>query len=190
MGLPAMKGPYMKRIILALMVGGLAVSLLTAQTPVKSTAKVATASKPALSSNEELNIQAYVELLRTDVNKEKSQLIGVVMQFDAEQAAIFWPIYKDFQQDLGKIGDQVVALVKNYAENYDNMTNDVADQLATKLLDIEQQRNELKKKYYERFKTSLDAITAARFLQVENQIEKLVDLQIASQLPVVNRPEK
>jgi vacuolar-type H+-ATPase subunit D/Vma8 len=70
------------------------------------------------------------------------------------------------------------------------MTNQKADQLATKLLDIEQQRNDLKRKYYERFKTALDPITAARFLQVENQIERLVDLQIASQLPVLDHSGK
>lgn len=146
-------------------------------------------SHPA-SSNEKLNIDAYIKLLRSDVRKDKSQIIGQVMQFDTDQSAIFWPIYKDFQGELTQNGDQVVALVTKYAENYDNMTDAVADQLATKLLDIEQQRNALKRKYYERFKTALDAITAARFLQVENQIEKVIDLQIASRLPVISATGK
>jgi vacuolar-type H+-ATPase subunit D/Vma8 len=65
------------------------------------------------------------------------------------------------------------------------MTNEVADQMATEFLNIEQQRNELKRRYYSKFKSALDALTATRFLQVENQIERIVDLQIASQLPVM-----
>lgn len=163
-----------------------------AQGPAKGSKTVASkaAAPKTLTSTEDLNIQAYVQLLRTDLNKNKSRIISDVMQFDAEQAAAFWPIYKNFQADLGKIGDQIVDLVTQYVQSYDTMTNDRADQLATKLLDIEQQRNELKRQYYLKFKTALDAITAARFLQVENQIEKLLDLQLASELPVVGPAEK
>jgi hypothetical protein len=107
------------------------------------------------------------------------------MQFDSGQAAKFWPIYKDFETESTKIGDGIQALVKDYVSNYDQMTPELADQLATKLLDIEQQRHDLKKKYYARLKGALDAVTAARFLQVENQLEKLLDLQLAAQLPAM-----
>jgi hypothetical protein len=165
-------------------------AMASGQTPLAPTTKTTATNQPASTSNEKLNIDAYIKLLRSDVRKNKSQIIGQVMQFDTDQSATFWPIYKDFQGELTQNGDQVVALVKKYAENYDDMTDEVADQLATKLLDIEQERNALKRKYYERFKTALDPITAARFLQVENQIEKVIDLQIASQLPVISATGK
>ncbi len=99
--------------------------------------------------------------------------------------AKFWPIYKEFETEFTKIGDGIQALVKDYVSNYDRMTPEVADRLATKLLDIEQQRLDLKKKYYARVKGALDAVTATRFLQVENQLEKLLDLQLAAQLPAM-----
>src|SRR5205814_676787 len=81
------------------------------------------------------------------------------------------------------LGDKVVSVVKTYAENYLNMTDPVADGIATQILAIEMQRNELKKKYYERLKTAVGAVVATRFLQVENQLERLVDLQIAAESP-------
>jgi len=175
----------MKHWICVVVLGALAVASAPAQQPSKNVKKSTATARPAAStSNQELNLEAYVQLLRTDINKSKSQIIGDVMQFDADQAAAFWPIYKDFQAELGKVGDQIVDLVKQYVQNYDNLTNEVADQLGTKLLDIEQQRNEIKRKYYTKFKNALDANTAVRFLQVENQIEKLLDLQLASELPV------
>ena len=80
----------------------------------------------------------------------------------------------------------MVATVRTYVESYGKLTDPVADQLANKVLTMEQQRNALKKKYYDRVKTSLGGITAMRFLQVENQLERLVDLQIAAQLPVAS----
>lgn len=179
----------MMRMIPVLLLSVLTAVALPAQVPAKA-AKTTKSDTTPSPSDQERNIQAYVQLLRTDLKKSKAQVIGDVMQFDANQAAAFWPIYKEFETEFSAVGDQVVQLVKDYAANYDTMTNDVADQLAVKLLDIEQQKTALKRKYYERFKNALDAITATRFLQVENQIEKLVDLQIASQLPVVSGPGK
>jgi len=175
----------MKRFVIATTFALLIASGIPAQTTTKSSAKSATAS--GTSSNEELNIRAYIELLRTDVKKSKAQIMGDVMQLDTDQSAKFWPIYKEFETEFSTLGEQVVALVKNYADHYDAMTDDIADQLATKVLSIEDQRNELKKKYYSRFKEALGGITATRFLQVENQLERLVDLQIASQLPVISQ---
>jgi hypothetical protein len=72
-------------------------------------------------------------LLRTDIRREKAMIMGEVMQLDAEQAATFWPIYKEFEIELSSIGDQILSLVKGYAANYNNMTAMVADQLADKL---------------------------------------------------------
>jgi hypothetical protein len=180
----------MKRIALTLLVTALVGTSLSAQTP----AKPGKASSPAVSaapeSGQEMNIREYIELLRTDVKKQKTQIMSDVMQLDASQAAAFWPIYKEFETSNTGIGDQILELVKSYAANYSSMTPDVADQLATKLLGIEQQRNVLKRTYYGKFKMALDPITAARFLQVENQLEDLIDLQIAARLPVINGAEK
>jgi hypothetical protein len=109
----------------------------------------------------------------------------MVMQLDADHAAKFWPIYKEFEGEYTKIGDGIVGLIKRYSQNYDNMTDQVADQLATRVLDLEQERNALKRKYYQRFKQAIDSFVAARFLQVENQLERVIDLQVASELPVI-----
>src|SRR5262249_5376234 len=142
-----------------------------AQTPAKSTLKPTGLGKTEASSNEEMNIRAYIELLRTDVKKSKSQIMVEVMQLDADQATKFWPIYKDLEGEYSKLGDRVSAIVKNYVDHYNRLTDVVADQIASEVLNIEQQRNGLKKKYYERVKEALGGITAARFLQVENQLE-------------------
>jgi hypothetical protein len=148
-------------------------------------AAIGAPAQTAAVSDEEKNLQAYVGLLRSDVRKAKSQVISEVMQFDAAQAAKFWPIYTEFEKEFTRIGDSIQALVKDYVLNFDRMTPEVADRLATKLLDIDQQRLDLKKKYYARVKGALDAVTATRFLQVENQLEKLIDLQLAAQLPAM-----
>jgi hypothetical protein len=158
-----------------------------AQTLSKPVAKGAGLGKSELTSNGDMNIRAYIELLRTDIKNSKSQIMGDVMQLDADQAAKFWPVYKEFETEFSGLGDKVLAVIKNYADNYLDMTDPVADGIASQILAIEQQRNELKKKYYERIKTAVGAIVATRFLQVENQLERLIDLQIAAELPVISQ---
>jgi hypothetical protein len=169
----------MKRPVSLIAGGLLLTAVLAAQTPAASDAKP---------DSHELNLRAYVELLRTDVQKSKAEIMGKVMQLDADTATKFWPVYKEFEVDLSKVGDQVVSLIHEYASHYDNMTPTVADGLAKKVLGLERQRNDLKAKYYGKVKAATDAITAMRFLQVENQLERLIDLEIASELPVVQNP--
>jgi len=158
------------------------------QVPVKS--QPAQKSPAPLITDQEKNVRAYIELLRSDIKDNRTQIMGLVMQLDAGDSAKFWPVYKEFEAEYTEFGNEVVALIRNYVAKYDNMTPEVADQLATKLLDLEQQRNVLKRKYYQKVKEALDPIAAARFLQVENQIERILDLQIASELPVIDDTRK
>jgi hypothetical protein len=134
---------------------------------------------------EEINLREYVLLLRKDVNKEKAQLVGQVMQFDAEDAAKFWPIYRDYEAELNKLNDQRVSNIQEYARSYANMTDEKADELIKNAMNFQKQRNELLARYYEKVRQELGGITAARFMQVEHQLLLLIDLKIASSLPVV-----
>ena len=78
-----------------------------------------------------------------------------------------------------------VANIKEYARTYKDMTDAKADQLIEAAMAYQKQRSELLSKYYERLKQAVGATTAARFVQVEHQLLLIIDLQIASELPVV-----
>jgi hypothetical protein len=134
---------------------------------------------------QELNIQEYIKLLREDVNSQKAKLLGQVMQFDAEDAAKFWPIYRDYDAELQKVNDLRVANILEYSRSYTNMTDAKADELIKNAMTFQKQRDELLGKYYERVKQELGAVTAARFVQVEHQLLTIIDLRIVSSLPVI-----
>jgi hypothetical protein len=112
-------------------------------------------------------------------------ILTEMMDFTEQEDAKFWPIYREYDLELSKINDDRVSLIQEYAKNYDQMTEPVADRLARGALDLETRRTALKLKYFDRLKTALSAKTAARFLQVENQLLMIVDLQISAALPVV-----
>ena len=62
-------------------------------------------------------------LLRSDVRQQKAEMMGVVMQLSAADAAKFWPIYEQYDEELAKLNDQRVANIKEYASTYDQMTD-------------------------------------------------------------------
>jgi hypothetical protein len=111
--------------------------------------------------------------------------MGAVMQLSAADAAKFWPIYKEYDAELNKLNDLRVANIQEYARTYGQMTDEKADELIQNGLKYRKQRSELLTKYYDHVKRELGATTAARFVQVEDQLLLIIDLQIDSSLPIV-----
>ncbi len=151
-------------------------------------ARAQTAPQAAVSpSSDPKNIQAYIDLMRADVRQQKAEMMGEVMQLSAADSAKFWPIYEQYDEELAKLNDQRVANIKEYASSYDQMTDAKADELIQKAMSYRKQRGELLAKTYESVKQALGGITAARFMQVEEQLLLIIDLQIDSSLPVVGQ---
>ena len=134
--------------------------------PQKPPAKAA--AKSTAPNNQ--NIDAYIKLLRKDVRSQKSAVMSEVMQLDPDEAAKFWPIYRDYDAELTKVNDLRIANIKEYSDSYNQMTDAKADELIHNAMTYQKQRAELLAKYYERMKQELGAVTAARFAQVEYQL--------------------
>src|SRR5271156_3624625 len=166
--------------ILAFLVSAPGLLAQDAPPPQKAPAK---AAAPATTPKEQ-NLQEYIKLLRADVRSQKSGVMSAVMQLDPDQAAKFWPIYRDYDAELAKVNDLRVANIKEYAASYNQLTDAKADELIHNSMTYQKQRSELLAKYYEIMKQQLGAVTAARFAQVEYQLLLIIDLQILSELPI------
>ena len=141
----------------------------------------------SVTSTQEKNLQEYIDLLRADVRQQKAEIMGSVMALDIDQAAKFWPIYSEYEVELTNLNNLRVANIKEYARTYDQMTDASAEELVQHALNYRKQRSDLLAKYYGRVKASLGAVQAARFLQIEDQLLMIIDLQIASELPIVGQ---
>jgi hypothetical protein len=135
------------------------------------------------SDNQKLNTQAYVELLKTDANAKREAVITYILQLSDADAKVFEPIYREYDKELAKLNAAQAQALQEYAKDYQNITDKQADELVSKSLEVEAQRVELKKKYFEKMKSALSAGTAATFFEVENQLQDIVDLQASSVLP-------
>ena len=137
-----------------------------------------------------LNLSTYSELLRSDIRAQKVAILTEVMGFTEKEDAAFWPIYREYDVEMAKLGDERVALITEYADAYSKLTDAVADKLATRALNLESRRQAAKAKCFERVKAAMSPRTALRFLQVEHQLQQLIDLQISALLPVAPPEEE
>jgi hypothetical protein len=134
---------------------------------------------------EDKTIQANMDLMRKDIRTQKQGLVDQAMGLEAAQKSQFWTIYDGYQTALNALWDQRIANMKQYADNLDRITEEIADQLAVRMIDLEEQRTSLKKKYYAVYKEKMGARVAARFLQVETTLAAFADAQIGSAIPIV-----
>ena len=165
----------MRRIILT----GTFVLLVAGARPAAAQTSAGSADK-----DKNLNLTAYAELLRSDVRTQKVAILTEVMGFTEAEDKAFWPIYREYEAEMSKLGDERVALIRSYADSFAALTDENASALAAKAMDLEARRSAALGRCYEKVKSATSGRTALRFLQVEHQLQLLIDLQIAASLPV------
>ncbi|EWY36322.1 hypothetical protein N825_28680 [Skermanella stibiiresistens SB22] len=140
---------------------------------------------PPSSEAQKKNSDYYIELVRRDVRQDAREIIGEKLAFTQAEADKFWPVYERYEAELKRLGDEKVALINDYADNYKNMTDAKSGELTSKAIDLDIQRTGLLKQYLPEFQKALTNRRAAQFYQIEMPLLKIVDLQIASQLPMM-----
>jgi hypothetical protein len=159
-----------------------AVTMLSAGFAAAQTAPAKPAADPAKVRAE---IDKAIEALRKDVSAGKADILGKTMALDSTQAAAFWPVYKQYEAELMTLSNERVAVIQDLAEHFDSLDDAKAKGLLERQVAFEEKRLALTKKYKDEMLKVLPAKTVARFLQVESRLSKLVDLTIASEIPLV-----
>jgi hypothetical protein len=77
-----------------------------------------------------------IQLLRSNIQLDKNDIIAHTMQFTASEAAVFWPVYRDYARDQQAIGDKRVQLITDYEVNFDSMNDDKAQDMAQHIINI------------------------------------------------------
>jgi len=155
----------------------LSAGLAAAQTPAKA---------PADPAKAKAEIDKAIDTMRKDARAGKADILGKTMALDSTQAAAFWPIYKQYEAELSTVNDERVAIIKEFAEHFDGLDDARAKGLLDRQVAYEEKRLALTKKYKDEMLKVLPAKTVARFLQVDSRLNKLADLAVANEIPLVN----
>ena len=138
------------------------------------------ATTPAFAQND-----AEVVAARAQIQAERTKLVAANLPLTEEEGAKFWPLYNEFRGEAGKLSDRWVALLKDYAANYDSMTDEKAKDLLKQQLKLEQDRVKLRSSYLDKFGKVLPPKKLARYYQIENKLDTAVLYEAAKSIPLV-----
>lgn len=165
----------MKKLAIALVVGA---SLLMIQSVALAQKSETPASGPTVSEQD-------IEMLRSDLRSAKKQILAENMKLTDVQAQKFWPVYDAYTQETTKLGDARFALIKEYANSYENMTDAQADSLVNKMATLDEQTATLRAQWIPKFREVLTGKQTALFFQLDRRITLLIDVQFAANIPIV-----
>lgn len=138
------------------------------------------------SASQEDQMKAYVNMLRKDVRGEWQSIVDQAMGLEAADKAKFWGVYDGYQKEMKALWDRRLANIKLYAQNFDKMTDPVADKIAAAAMANEQDNVTIRNKYYGQMKAALGPKAAARFWQVETMLGQLIGLQLGAEIPLMH----
>jgi len=126
-----------------------------------------------------------IELMRQDLRNKKRQIIAENLPLSDAEAEKFWPIYQHYTDDLKQINNEKYVLLKNYAQSWGDMSNQDALIYIRRWLEVDQKAQELRSQYVPVVSQVLTGKGTATFFQLDRRITMMMDVQLASQIPLV-----
>jgi len=129
----------------------------------------------------------YLEVSRSVLKTEKKAAIAEVMELTESESEPFWNLYNEYNNKLYVIQNKRIKAIKEFAENYDNLTDEKVDEIWNLALDFKSESVKLERQYYKKFKKIIPIGKAAKYFQAENKIEALISASLAIEIPMIEQ---
>jgi len=164
----------MRRIIFSLMVAALTAG-----------ASSVIAFAQATETPTGVQVQADIDLLRRDLRSEKKKILAANLPLTPDEATRFWPVYDQYALDMSKHYDVFYQVIKDYATNQKTLTDDQANTMIKKWSDEQVAVAQTRQKWVPQIQKVLPGKKAALFFQIDRRLYAAMDLQVASEIPLV-----
>jgi len=128
--------------------------------------------------------QDLIEVARSVVTADRQAVVVATMELTDTEGKAFWPLYHEYRSEMGKITDELMNLVLEYAKLYPNVPEEQAKQMLKTYTSLQQKQVDRRTAYLKKFSRVLPAAKALRFAQVETRLDLLVQLNLAATVPL------
>ena len=125
-----------------------------------------------------------LELVLISKAAQKKGIVLVNMHLEGETKVKFGNLYDEYQIKLMELSMKKLTLIKHYAENFQNMTDDNANKLLDEWVAVDKATTELKSSYISKFKKVMPSADVIRYFQIENRIGLVKGAEVANLLPL------
>ena len=127
-----------------------------------------------------------IEMLRQDLRDQRKQIVALNLPLTADEATKFWPVYDQYRKAAIQPNDERWAVIKDYAAQYDTMTDAQAQSLMKRANAVDEQLLALRMRYVPIFEKVISPKKTALFYQIDRRVDLLINLQLSSVVPMVN----
>ena len=125
------------------------------------------------------------KLDRVTIQANRLSIIAANVQLSPQQSDVFWPLYHEYRGELLGVNDRLALLIREYAANFQIMTDEKAEALLDELIQIDKDRMKLRESYVKKFKKVLPSKVVMRYFQVENKLDTIINYELAAEIPLV-----
>lgn len=129
-------------------------------------------------------LEQQIDAMRGDVMDRRESALKTLIPLDGEQATAFWPLKAQYDEELRTNGKAREALLREYAKVHKAITPEQAKDLGARSLKLDEDRNALRRKYFDLMSEKVSPVAAAQFLQLERQFETMMDFKVQSIVPL------
>ncbi len=128
-----------------------------------------------------------IQLTRSVIETERQAIIAKNLELTEAEGKEFWPAFRSYRGELAIIGDRTVGMIRSFAESFNaaSMTDAKAEGLIREYFSIEEAKLKLRKRWWKKFTKILPARKAARYYQLENKLDAIIDVELADQIPLI-----
>lgn len=132
-----------------------------------------------------IEVEKELALLRRDLRADKKKIIALNVPLTDAEATKFWPVYDQYTGEISKIYDEFYAVIKEYAANQKTLTDAQASSMMNRWAALQVQQAQTRQRFIPLVEKVIPSKKAALFFQVDRRLYELMDLQVASQIPLV-----
>jgi hypothetical protein len=117
---------------------------------------------------------------------QRKATVGANMNLTSDEAAKFWPVYDAYEAKMDKVEDRHVKELKDFAEKYENLSDEDAGKKLDEVIAIQQARLDVQKAFVPKFRAAIPGVKVTRFYQIDNKIQALIQCDIAQLVPLAH----
>ena len=130
-------------------------------------------------------VDDQIQVARSTLKADRKATVAGAMQFTVQEGKAFWPLYEKYRAEMDKSAEALLKLIKEYGQLYPNIPDDRAKVMLKELGDLQKQRVETRNSYLKKIEKVLAPAKTLRFAQVESRLDLAVQIEMASNIPLV-----
>jgi SNF family Na+-dependent transporter len=131
-----------------------------------------------------------LERTKRNLQQEREKIFIQALQLSVSQAAVFHPIFVDFNKEKRVLDDLLLSLFVKYGDNYQHLNQKIMGEFIKQSEAYERKELKVRKRYYKKLKKAISTELASQFYEVDDFVSTTLRINVLAGLPFTNSISK